>query len=118
MMTNATSHPWLLAGMPGSLAMIALAIAVVAGLGTTLWQIFGASPRRGRIYKRSQRHLHEGDWEQAELSIRALCETGPLPAIWEGRVTNTQGECFRLAGDMALRSMCYEEAVDHFVASA
>src|SRR5437660_3217432 len=91
----------------GLLAVVIVAFAVA-------WVVFRGPRERRRIYSRAQKLLHEGEWESALMTIRALRETGKLSELWQGRLQSTEGECQLRAADLALKEQRYEEALDHF----
>jgi tetratricopeptide (TPR) repeat protein len=87
-------------------------------LAATLWLVFGRAPRRQRAYKRGQRFLHDGDWEEALAAAREVLRMGRMPRAWEGRLRNLQGESHHVAGDLALKAKRYEEALQHYIVAA
>jgi tetratricopeptide (TPR) repeat protein len=94
------------------------AVLVSAALAATLWLVFGRAPRRQRAYKRGQRFLHNGEWEEALAAARELLRLGRMPKTWEGRLRNLQGECHHVAGDQALKGKDYEDALKHYLVAA
>jgi Flp pilus assembly protein TadD len=91
---------------------------LAAAVGSVLWLTSARPPRRRRAYKRFQRFLHEGNWSGALEAVKELQELGPLSQFWDGRARNAEGECLRRAGDATLGDKKYEEALQHYVASA
>jgi tetratricopeptide (TPR) repeat protein len=87
-------------------------------LAATLWLVFGRAPRRQRAFKRGQRFLHDGDWEEALSAAREIHRLGRLNRSWEGRLRNLQGESHHVAGDQALKDKRYEDALQHYVVAA
>jgi tetratricopeptide (TPR) repeat protein len=99
--------------------LIALGVfAVVAPTLALLWLIFGRGPRRKRAFARAQKALHKGDWEEALAGARVILEMGSMPASWEGRVRNLQGESHHVAGDAVLKEKRYEDALKHYSSAA
>jgi tetratricopeptide (TPR) repeat protein len=94
------------------------AVLLMSVLTATLWLVFGRAPRRQRAYKRGQRFLHEGDWEEALAASREIHRLGRLNRAWEGRLRNLQGEAHHVAGDQALKAKHYEDALQHYVVAA
>ncbi|HKI35648.1 MAG TPA: tetratricopeptide repeat protein [Gemmataceae bacterium] len=94
------------------------AVLVSSLLGAVLWLVFGRAPRRQRAYKRGQRFLHEGEWEEGLAAAREVLRLGRMPRAWEGRLRNLQGECHHVAGDQALKAKGYEEALKHYAVAA
>jgi tetratricopeptide (TPR) repeat protein len=62
--------------------------------------------------------LHQGQWQEALLTVRRLRELGTPSTLWQGRLTNLEGECRHLAGGEALRDLRFEEALEHLLESA
>jgi tetratricopeptide (TPR) repeat protein len=94
------------------------AVLFLSVLAATLWLVLGRAPRRQRAYKRGQRFLHDGDWEEALAAAREIHRLGRMPRAWEGRLRNLQGESHHVAGDQALKAKHYEDALQHFVVAA
>ncbi len=103
---------------PGVVLGLVGAALVSLGLAALLWLVFGRAPRRRRAYKRGQRFLHEGDWEEALTAAREILRLGRQPRVWEGRLRNLQGEAHHVAGDQALKAKDYEGALQHYVVAA
>jgi tetratricopeptide (TPR) repeat protein len=93
-------------------------VLLLSVLATTLWLVLGRAPRRQRAYKRGQRYLHDGDWEEALAAAREIQRMGRMPKAWEGRLRNLQGESHHVAGDKALKAKRYEDALKHYVTAA
>src|SRR6516164_3331534 len=83
----APAQLWLIAAVLAGVAF------VVVVLGSWLW--LGRGPRRGRGYRRSQRLLRQGKWQEALRLVRELQHGGRLSKFWEGRLRNAEGECQR-----------------------
>jgi tetratricopeptide (TPR) repeat protein len=94
------------------------AVLLMSVLTATLWLVLGRAPRRQRAYKRGQRFLHDGDWEEALAASREIHRLGRLNRAWEGRLRNLQGEAHHVAGDQALKAKQYEDALQHYVVAA
>src|ERR1700736_1549676 len=81
------------------LGVLVAALVVVGVLGLWgLWLLLGRGPRRARGYRRSQRLLRQGKWQEALAIIHTLQHGGRLSKFWEGRLRNAEGECHRTAG--------------------
>ncbi len=106
------------AASPGVVLGIVGAVLLLSVLAATLWLVLGRAPRRQRAYKRGQRFLHEGDWEEALAAAREIHRLGRMSRAWEGRLRNLQGEAHHVAGDQALKAKHYEDALQHFVVAA
>jgi tetratricopeptide (TPR) repeat protein len=102
----------------GALLGIAGATLVLLVVGGTLWLVFGRAPRRQRAYRRGQRFLHDGNWQEALAAARELLRLGRMPRSWAGRLRNLQGESHHVAGDQALKEKSYEDALQHYVVAA
>jgi tetratricopeptide (TPR) repeat protein len=81
------------------------------------WLLVGPGPRRGREYRRAQRLLHQGQWQDA-LAIVQTLQMGRLSAAWKGRLRNSEGECHHRAAEIALHAHNYEQGLDHYHAAA
>ena len=104
---------------PTELVLLALGVfVIVAPVLALLWLIFGRGPRRKRAFARAQKALHKGDWEEALAGARMILKMGPMPATWEGRVRNLQGESHHVAGDAVLKEKRYEDALKHYASAA
>src|SRR5437667_11909304 len=79
----------------GSLALFPVLLGVLY-----LWG--GRGPRRRRAYRRAQRALQVKSWRDGLAAVECIKGLGRLPARWEQRVREVEGECQRLAGDDAL----------------
>jgi tetratricopeptide (TPR) repeat protein len=106
------SSPWTALILYGGLALVLLLIVV------GLWLCFGRGPRRRRAYKRVRQLIHQGAWQEALAEVQALQRLGRLSPAWQGRVRNAEGECHRVAGDLALQERRYEESREHYLTSA
>lgn len=94
--------------------VLVLLIAVLLALGAGavgIWRVVGSSPRRNRAYERARHLLAAGDWQGAQKAVDEIRSVGALDPPWPGRVNNLEGECRRKAGDAALLSRQYEEAL-------
>src|SRR5262245_50708875 len=96
---------------------VLLAVLMVV-LAVALWQLFGAGPRRHRAFRRAQRLLHEGAWQQALDLAETLQAVPGLSQTWMGRLRNLAGECHHLAADLALKERRYEESLQHHLTAA
>src|SRR5437899_2074349 len=94
--TRTTGHGFMslppFAVSAGAVLGIGGAVLVLSALAAMLWLVFGPAPRRQRAYKRGQRFLHDGDWEESLAAAREILRLGRMPRAWEGRLRNLQGE--------------------------
>ncbi len=90
----------------GGVALLLLAL--LAG-----WFVFAPGPRRARIFRRAQKLLHRGEWQQSLTLVKSLQTSGLSPA-WQGRLRNLEGECHHAAAEGLLRDKNYEESLGHF----
>ncbi|MBY0523639.1 MAG: tetratricopeptide repeat protein [Gemmataceae bacterium] len=93
-------------GVGGAVALVVVLLA--------LWWAVGRWPRRRRAYRRALHLLHQNQWRNALDAVRELQALAPLPASWEGRARNAEGECQRAAAAEALTEKKYEESLEHF----
>jgi tetratricopeptide (TPR) repeat protein len=99
-----------------ALAAALVVVAIVALVG--LWLLLGRGPRRARGYRRSQRLLRQGKWQEALAIIHTLEQGGGLSKFWEGRLRNAAGECHRTAGVQAVQAKDFESALEHHLQAA
>jgi tetratricopeptide (TPR) repeat protein len=92
-------------------------VAIVLLVAVGVWLLFGPGQRRAREYRRAQRLLHQGKWQEALTSIQSL-RSHRLSALWQGRLKNLEGECHHRAVEEALRSQNYEESLEHYQPAA
>jgi tetratricopeptide (TPR) repeat protein len=95
---------------------VLVAVVVFAGLAG-LWLLLGSGPRRWRAFRRAQRLLDAGAWEEALAGARALRRPG-LSQAWQGRLRNLEGESHQRAVDTAIKECQFEDALEHALASA
>src|SRR5437867_8893613 len=100
---------------------MALVPAIAALLWLTVlgaWLMLGRGPRRLRWDRRAHRQLRKRDWKPALDAVRRLQELGPPSRSWKYRLQKLEGECERLAGDIALDEHRYEDSFKHYRAAA
>ena len=95
------------------------ALGVIAGAGGLwlLWLILGRGPRRTRAFRRGQRLLRQGQWQQA-LGVVEPFQRGRNSKFWAGRLGNLAGECHRTAGVQAAQAKEFEQALQHHLQAA
>jgi tetratricopeptide (TPR) repeat protein len=104
----ALESPWpILAGVAAALVC-----------GFVLWLFIGRGPRRARRYRRAQKLLRLGKWEDALSLIQTLRKARRLSKFWDGRLRNAEGECRRAAGIEAVEAKAYEEGLEHHLNAA
>jgi tetratricopeptide (TPR) repeat protein len=98
---------------------------VVAGLGLLgllgligLWLLLGRGPRRARGYRRSQRLIRQGKWQEALSIVHGLQHWGRVSRFWQGRLKNAEGECHRTAGVQAVQAGDFEKGLEHHLQAA
>jgi tetratricopeptide (TPR) repeat protein len=93
-------------------------VLLVAVLLLVLWLKFGRAPRRWRAWRRAQRLLDEGRWQDSLGEVMTLQAEPGLSPEWQQRLARIAGECHQLAGNQALKAGQYEESLQHFLQTA
>jgi tetratricopeptide (TPR) repeat protein len=101
------ANAWIYSGVVGALVLL------LAGA----WWLFGPGPRRARAYRRAQRLLQQGHWQEA-LTLIKHEQSGRLSSAWQGRLRSGEGECNHAAAEMLLREKDYEESLRYFEIAA
>jgi tetratricopeptide (TPR) repeat protein len=96
---------------------VLLAGVVVFVVAVVLWLGLGPGPCRWRAFRRAQRLLEGGGWEEA-LALVSQLRRPRLSEAWQGRLRNLEGECHQRAVDQALKDRRFEEALEHALKSA
>jgi len=86
---------------------------VVLGGLFLLWVIWAPGPRRARGYRRCQRLVRQGQWEQALRIVHQLQGKGRLGKSWQQRLRTAKGECRRTAGVQAVQAKDFEKGLEH-----
>ncbi len=101
----------------------------VLGLVGLLYSLLGKGPRVRRAFRRIEKLLDEGNWQEALQQIEVLQQqTGLTPdsqeqvnryaATWLADLRTVSGKGHQAAADNALKEKHFEEARDHAVKSA
>jgi tetratricopeptide (TPR) repeat protein len=98
--------------------LLSASAVLLLGMVAGLWITYGRGPRLNRAYKRFQQFLAERNWKEALAEARQIGTLGCLSPVWQVRARRAQGECHRLAGEMALSEKRFEEALEHFQTAA
>ncbi len=98
----------------GATGVLLSAGGLLLAFAVLLWLILGRGPRRRRAFRRAQRLLHQGQWQDALALVGAIRGAGRRSTAWQGRVDSLEGECHHAAGDAALKEQRFEDAVRHY----
>jgi tetratricopeptide (TPR) repeat protein len=91
-----------------------LPIAVfLLALALCLWLLLGRGPRRQRAFRRAQRLLEEGGWENALAIVTAIQAEPRLSPLWQERLRSLGGESHQQAADLLLKEKRFEDALKH-----
>jgi tetratricopeptide (TPR) repeat protein len=113
------AQPWLGTLSPPVLLLLGgVALVFLGFCWIVLWLLLGRGPRRARAFRRAQRLLRQGAWQEALARIQDLQARGRLSPQWQGKLRNAEGECQRTAGDLALQEKRFEEGLQHFEKAA
>src|SRR5262249_815226 len=82
------------------------------------WLLFGRGPRRARAFRRAQRLLRQGAWQEALTVVQKLQARGRLSSLWQGKLRDAEGEGQRTARDAALQEKRYEDGLQHYQKAA
>ncbi|HZT81562.1 MAG TPA: tetratricopeptide repeat protein, partial [Gemmataceae bacterium] len=118
MLPVAILDSWLGSRAEMAVFLIGAAALVVAALAVGLYLLLGKGPRRSRAFRRAQRLLHDGDWQQALAILQQIEQSGRQSVAWQGRLRSTEGECHHAAADAALRDKQFEDSLQHYQAAA
>lgn len=102
-----------LLGLLAAALLLALAISFLC-----VWLLLGKGPRRARGYRRAQRLLREGKWQDALAIVQEWQQAGGLSPVWQGRLSNAEGECYRTAGVQAVKACQFEQGLAYHLQGA
>src|SRR5437762_1574481 len=102
---------------PGGL-LIALGTCTAVCGAIVLWLVFGSGPRRARGFRRCQRLLRQGNWQESLRIVQNLQSTGKLNSFWLGRFGNVEGECLRLGASHAILAGDFEKGLEQHLRAA
>ena len=113
------AQAWLGSPSPTTLLLLGgTALVFLAVFCFFFWLLFGRGPRRARAFRRAQRLLRQGAWQEALAVVQRLQARGRLSVLWQGKLRNVEGECQRTAGDTALQEKRYEDGLQHYQKAA
>jgi tetratricopeptide (TPR) repeat protein len=93
-------------------------IVILGILAGGSWLICARGPRRRRSYRRILKLINDKSWSPALDEVRRLQSLGLLSRVWQSRIRQAEGECYRLAGEAALSEKRFTEALDSLLKSA
>src|SRR5262245_29733907 len=90
---------------------VILAVAAV-GLVSLLYVAVAPGPRRARAYRRAQRALSAGAWQDALAIVTALVPDRQS-STWRARLRHLAGECHQHGLDLMLKERQFDSALGH-----